>query len=519
MVRRLTQRNPDPENSKRRLNLETTKTHKSKLTDSITASERLAAIVDSSDDAIISKDLTGIVQTWNAAATRIFGYTAEEMIGESIRKLIPSELQSEEDEVLRKLCAGERIDHYETERLNKDGSRRYVSLTISPLRDVSGKVIGASKIARDISERRASARARFHLAAIVDSSDDAIVSKDLDGIIQSWNHAAEALFGWKPEEIIGRSVLELIPEELQSEEPEILAKLRAGTRIEHYETTRLHKNGDRLDVSLTISPIKDPEGRVIGASKIARDIFENKRMQQTIIDSEKLAATGRMAAAIAHEINNPLEAVTNLAYLLSMDETLNDTARSYAQLMLDEISRAAHITKQTLAFYRDSTRPEPADLAKLMDNVLQLNAPRLKKHSIEVEVNYENTPTVFSFASELRQVFANMIQNAIDAIGSDGKICIHIGPEPATKQDSPRVRVTIADNGPGIPKVLRHRLFQPFFTTKGSGGNGLGLWVSHGIVTKHRGVMRLRSRTGPDSGTTFSILLPVAGISKVKQVA
>lgn len=483
------------------------------------ASTRLAAIIECSDDAIVTKQLDGTITSWNAAASRIFGYLPEEIIGKSIFTIIPPELHAEEHEVLRKLSRGERIHHYETTRIAKDGSRREVSLTISPLKDENGVVIGASKIARDITDRRRGDEARRRLAAIVDFSDDAIISKDLDGFITTWNRAAERLFGWKAEEIIGRSVLTIIPPELQHEEPGILAKLRSGDRIDHFETQRLHKDGHRLEVSLAVSPIKDESGNVIGASKIARDISDRKRMQRALIDSEKLAATGRMAAAIAHELNNPLEAVTNLAYLLSIDSGLNPTARRYAEMMLDEISRASHITKQTLAFYRDTRNPVPFRICDLLDNILELNRPVLVAKQIQIRREYESSEPVFGYAAEVRQVFANLILNAVDAALDNGTISIRISNDPTQPTDR-RLRVSIADSGSGIPKSARPRLFHPFFTTKGSRGNGLGLWVSRGIVEKHGGKIRVRSRTeAPKRGTVFSVLLPLSGVRGAGQAA
>jgi PAS domain S-box-containing protein len=478
-----------------------------KPTDSEVASLRLAAIVDSTDDAIVSKDLDGTILSWNAAATRMFGYQPKEIIGESIYTIIPAALHREEDEVLRKLRAGEGIDHYETIRRRKDGSYVDVSLIISPLKDENGTVIGASKIARDISDLRRGDEERFRLAAIVESSDDAIVSKDLEGRITSWNAAATRLFGWTPQEIIGRSILTVIPVELHKEELRILARLQAGERIEHFETVRKHKDGHLVEVSVAISPVKDRTGRVIGVSKIARDITEHKRMQEALIQSEKLAATGRLAAAIAHEINNPLESVTNLAYLLSIDSSLSETAHRYAELMLQEISRANEITKQTLAYYRDTGKPSEVHIRALVENVIELNRPRLQNKKIKIECDFRTSDPVHGLAAEIRQVIANLLLNAMDAVPDRGNIRVRLSGDPVSHKQ--RIRLTIADNGHGIAAPDRKRMFEPFFTTKGNKGTGLGLWVSRGIVKKHGGRIEVRSCKRPGkSGTVFSVLLP-----------
>jgi PAS domain S-box-containing protein len=308
----------------------------------------LAAIVESSDDAILSKDLNGIVTSWNTAAERLFGYHANEIVGQSVLTIIPEEFHQEEPAILRRLCAGERIEHYETERKHRDGHHIQVSVTISPIRDEKGKVIGASKIARDISGRKAADELRFRLAAIVESSDDAIVGKNLSGIITSWNAAAERLFEYNEAEIIGHSILTLIPQHLHFEEPEFLRRLQANERIEHYETQRVSKSGRILDVSLTISPVRNSQGIVIGASKIARDISEWRRAQAALIEAEKAVERGRMANTLAHEINNPLESITNLAHLLVTDPSLGDAARKYAQMLETEISRASDISRRIL---------------------------------------------------------------------------------------------------------------------------------------------------------------------------
>jgi PAS domain S-box-containing protein len=348
-------------------------------------------------------------------------------------------------------------------------------------------------------------QAKLLLAAIVESSDDAIIAKDLDGIITSWNAAATRLFGYEPDEIIGQSVLKLIPPELQSDEPEILRKVRAGERVDHYETQRARKDGRRVEVSLTISPVRNGDGTVIGASKIARDISEHKRAQAVLLQTEKLAAVGRMAAAIAHEVNNPLEAIINLAYLLTIHPSLDDQARTYARMLLDEVGRVSHITKQTLAFYRDSVRPAPINLPELLDSVLELHRPALIRKKVRLSTSYPHQPAIVKgLGAELRQVFANLILNAIDALPDEGvlRIKIHVGPSDR------EVRVTVADSGCGITPHDRAHLFEPFFTTKSGRGNGLGLWVSEGIVRKHGGRIRVRTSTKPGrSGTVFTVVL------------
>jgi PAS domain S-box-containing protein len=241
----------------------------------------LSAIIDSADDAIISKTLDGIITSWNKGAEHIFGYTAEEAVGQPVTMLIPEGHRDEEPYILACLRKGERIEHYETVRVRKDGTLVDISLTVSPIRRPDGTIIGASKIARDITERKRSAAQLLQAAAIVENSDDAIISKNLDGVILSWNRGAERLYGYTAEETIGQPVTMLIPEGMPDEEPRILNQIKRGERVDHYETVRLRKDGTPIDVSLTVSPVKDANGRIVGASKIARDITLRKSAEET----------------------------------------------------------------------------------------------------------------------------------------------------------------------------------------------------------------------------------------------
>jgi PAS domain S-box-containing protein len=261
----------------------------------------LAKVVESSDDAIVSKDLDGTIVSWNRAAERLFGYTAEEAIGQSIRMIIPEALQSEEDNVLATIRSGTAITNYETIRRRKDGSEIQISLTVSPIYDEAGVIIGASKIARDISGRREAERAVRRLAAVVTSSDDAIVTKTLDGIITSWNPAAERLFGYTEAEALGQSIRMLIPADRQAEEDLVISRIRMGLALSHYETVRQRKDGSTLHISLTVSPLIDDRGRIVGASKIARDITERVRLthaaEEYARDTQRLADFGATLAA------------------------------------------------------------------------------------------------------------------------------------------------------------------------------------------------------------------------------
>jgi PAS domain S-box-containing protein len=287
------------------------------------ALRHLARVVESSDDAIVSKDLNGTIISWNTAAERMFGYSAAEAVGRSIRMIIPADRQAEEDMVLARVRNGEAITHLETIRVRKDGTLVPISLTVSPIHDDAGRVIGASKIARDISARAHAALASRRLAAVVESSDDAIITKDLNSIITSWNAAAERMFGYTADEAIGRSVRMLIPDDLQDEEDVVLGKIRAGQKIDHYETIRKHRDGTTLSISLTVSPIRNELGQVVGASKIARDITERARLlaatREHAMNTQKLAEVGA-AVASTLERETIVQKVTDLATELTRAE-------------------------------------------------------------------------------------------------------------------------------------------------------------------------------------------------------
>ncbi len=251
---------------------------------------RLAAIVENSDDAIVGKDPNGIVTSWNRGAERLFGYTAEEMIGQSIERIIPVDRRGEEPEILEKLRAGERIEHFESVRIAKDGQFVDVSLTISPIRDESGRITGASKIVHDMTDRRRADSANARLAAIVESSDDSIISEDLNGLITTWNAGAQKLFGYTAEETVGRPVdsILLSPDD-PKEVKELLAQTLRGEPVRNFDTRRLRKAGSIVDVSVTVSLIRDPHDNVIGVARIHRDITQRLKAEAARRESDRLA--------------------------------------------------------------------------------------------------------------------------------------------------------------------------------------------------------------------------------------
>jgi PAS domain S-box-containing protein len=467
----------------------------------------LAAIITSSDDAIISKDLNGIISSWNEGARRIFGYEAPEIVGQSILRLIPPELHHEEDFILAKIRSGQRIEHFESTRVRKSGERFPVSVSISPIRDDSGRIIGASKIARDISDRRRADESRFRLAAIVDSADDAIISKDLNGNITSWNSGAQRLFGYEAGEIVGQSILRLIPENLQHEEAEILRKLKAGEKIEHYETARISKYGEIREVSITISPIRNGNGEVIGGSKIARDVSDRKKVERMAIEAEKIATTGRMAAAIAHEINNPLGSVLNLIFLSRQEGVSRADLQGYLTTAERELERVSHIARQTLGYYRDTGSPSEVQLHELIENVLSVYRSRLLAQNIAIQARFDDLRKIMAHSGEVVQVLSNVISNAIDAMPQGGKLSIATSHAVEAEQDG--LRVVISDTGHGIRREHIGRVFEPFFTTKGNLGTGIGLWVAKQLVERHGGQISISSSTErDDSGTAVIIDLP-----------
>ncbi|HXR39939.1 MAG TPA: ATP-binding protein [Terracidiphilus sp.] len=313
---------------------------------------------------------------------------------------------------------------------------------------------------------------------------------------------------------LGRTLPELLPQPVAQElENTVLRVFAEEGPVRNLE---LSGQGGPLKRGWTwlasAYPVRTNPQQVRWVGVIVLDASDRKRSEEALRKTEKLAATGRLAASIAHEINNPLEAITNLLFLLENFCQLEDTASNYVAMAQHEAQRIAEITQQTLRFYRQSTLPTRANLGELLDSVLSLYNGRLSTLNIQVERDYDAEMDLFCFAGELRQVFANLVGNAIDATTAGGRLAIRARRSRNWKDpEQTGVRFVVADTGTGMEPEVRERAFEAFFTTKEVTGTGLGLWVSHEIIVKHHGLVRLRSRTalaGQTAGTVFQIFIP-----------
>jgi PAS domain S-box-containing protein len=478
------------------------------------AEARLAAIVESSDDAIVSTSLDDIITSWNRAAERMFGYSAAEAIGQSIALIVPTDRAGEEREVFDRTRAGQTIDPWDTVRRRKDGTLLNVSLSVSPLRDRRGRVIGTSRIARDIDERVRLDEAQARLASIVDSSDDAIVSKTLEGVITSWNQGAERLFGYSAAEAVGQSIYLIIPADRRAEEDMVLGRIRAGEIVDHFETVRRRKDGALVDISLTVSPVRDSRGRIIGASKIARDITQRKRVERERVAMFEEAQQANRAkdeflAMLGHELRNPLGAISSAIRLLEPGDSASERAALARDVIARQTRHLARLVDDLLDVARVMTgkvllERQPLDLAEAVTR--HINSVRatgkMQEHRITVDAQ-----TVWIDADSLRieQIVGNLVSNALKYTPAGGRIAIRVGP------DDGHALFSIEDTGVGMPAHLLTRVFDLFVQgdrrlDRGQGGLGIGLTLVRRLAELHGGTVEATSE-GPDRGSRFTVRL------------
>ena len=473
----------------------------------------LAAVVESSDDAIITQSLAGIIETWNRAAERMFGYSAGEAVGRPVSMLVPPERIDEEEGAVERIRRGDPVKHFETEGVGKNGRRVPVSVTISPVLTPTGEIYGISRIARDLTERRTLERNVFHLAAIVDSAEDAIASKDINGIVQTWNKAAERMFGYSAAEMTGHSIRTIIPRDRWHEEDEVLARIRSGRSIDHFETVRQRKDGSLIEISLSVSPIKTSTGAIIGASKIARDITVQRQLARDAEEANRVK--DEFLAMLSHELRTPLNAVLGYTRMLR-DGHLGPDRRDRA---IETIERNANLLGQLVADVLDVSsivtgkvrlNMASCDLNALVHAATDVVRPSADAKGIELRVDAPETPVRATCDGErIQQVFWNLLSNAVKFTPS-GLISI------ALTNSGGRAKVTVTDTGVGISANSLPFIFQRFWqgetaAHRGTGGLGLGLALVRHFVELHGGTIQASSE-GEGKGATFVVTLPLVAL-------
>jgi signal transduction histidine kinase len=410
-----------------------------------------------------------------------------------------------------------------------DGSSRSVFGNAVPLLDDRGGVRGAVGAFIDITERKRveqesvaakelAEKTVAQFRANIDSMSEGMYVIGTDGKRLLTNPAYFRIHGFDPapsEEFVSSisALLErydLNGRLLSPEEWPVSCALRGETVLQSQQRVRRIDTGKEVILSVNAVPVRDTAGNVTLAVVTIEDITTQKQSEAALIRSEKLASVGRMAATIAHEINNPLEAVTNALYIAKCDRDLSETTRQYLDIADAELRRVAYITRRSLGFYRESNVPALTSVNAVLESAVDLLKGKINAKSAVIEKQWGEPVWIMAVGGELRQVFSNLVANSLDAIDNQGTIKLRVSNAPSITNGRRRVRVTVADNGKGItPSALAH-IFEPFFTTKGSYGTGLGLWVSKQIIKKHGGSIRVRSSSNrARRGTVFSVILPV----------
>jgi PAS domain S-box-containing protein len=371
----------------------------------------------------------------------------------------------------------------------------------------------------DILGRRAEElfQSEQQLRTTLDSIGDGVITCDAEGLVQLMNPVARELTGWSQTEADGRPLEEVfcIVNETTREPMETpvakVKRLDKTVSMANHHAILLRKDGTEMDISDSAAPIHDKKGETTGIVLVFRDITMERKTQEALMANEKLAVAGRLAATIAHEIHNPLDSVSNLLYLMRNGASQDESAH-FMDMAEQELARVTQISRAMLGLYRESKAPVIVDLKEMLEEILLLMERRLSDLGVTVSTEMPKPIEVAAFPAELRQVFTNLVTNAAEAAGPGGAVKVSVSPRCAGidaigQKQQPGATVTIADNGPGVPEDIQPHLFQPFFTTKGEHGTGLGLWVSRGIVNKHGGSIALTSKTGASHGTVLSVFL------------
>lgn len=489
--------------------------------------ELLSAIVESSDDAIISKSLDGTILSWNAAAEQIFGYTAREVIGKSIMLIIPSDRQNEEPAIIERIVSGQAIKHYETVRKRKDGTLIDIAVTVSPLKDSDGRIVGASKIARDITEQRKAREEITFQARLLNAVEQAVIATDLSGTVIFWNEFAEGLYGYSAEEAIGSNIFSLTPAEGSKQKAdEIFETLKLGKSWVGEMTVR-RRDGSTFPAMITDSPIINERGKLIGVVGVSVDISDEKHAaaeRQRLLEREKSARAeaetanrlkDEFLATLSHELRNPLNVVIGYSEILRRTEKpLNE---AFVAQAAEVIRRNALAQSQLVSDLLDLSRLQMGKLAINRERVSLSTIVNDAIETVKAEAQGKNIAVDFRSSNEalvvdgdpvrLGQITWNLLNNAVKFTGNGGRITITL------EKVEGAARLGIEDTGQGIaPDFLPH-VFEIFRQADGSssrrqGGLGIGLALVKQLAELHGGRVEAASE-GTGRGACFSVWLPI----------
>jgi two-component system cell cycle sensor histidine kinase/response regulator CckA len=483
---------------------------------------RYRGLLEAAPDAMVVVNQGGEIVLLNLQAERQFGYHRDELVGQKVKNIIPEGFaerliadgtRSAADALAQQMGTG-----IELLGRRKDGTDFPIEIMLSPLDGVDGILVTAA--IRDITERKRREYDLSCLAAVVESSHDAIVGLTPEGMILTWNSGAERIYGYSAKEATGRSVLFLSPPDRPVEGPTLLGRVQRGETVEPFETVHMKKDGARLHISLTLSPIENADGQVVGVSSVGRDVTESKNLEEMLRQSQKMEAVGQLAGGVAHDFNNLLGVILGYTGLMLDHLAQDDPNRKGIEEIQKAGDRAALLTRQLLAFSRKQVlQPKVLDLNTVVAGTEKLLQRLIGEHiQLQVVLNSE-LARVKADAGQLEQIIMNLAVNARDAMPAGGKLTIetsnvvfdgeYAALHPAARSGR-RVMLSVSDTGCGMDAKTKDRIFEPFFTTKEFGkGTGLGLSTVYGIVKQSGGSIWVYSEVG--IGTTFKVYLPCVG--------
>jgi PAS domain S-box-containing protein len=484
---------------------------------------RFRAVIEKSKDAVVLSSADGRTLYMSPAGERIFGADVAALVNRDGFELIYPDDRDHFRRLLARLieCPSETVNA-EFRILRSDGTFRWIEATARNLLD-DPEVSAVVGNFRDVTEQRLAQEMNARLASIVEYSDDAIMGSTLDGVIQSWNQAAHRLYGYPAQEIIGQSASILIPPDRKTELRGILDRLHEGIAINRLETVRKRKDGTLFEVALTLSPVKDEKGRLVGVSAIGRDLAEQRhaeaalrRTEQQLRQAQKLEAVGSLAGGIAHDFNNLLSVILTYSTTLIRDLAPGDPMRAELEEVKRAAEKASDLTRQLLAFGgRQILRPAVIDMNRIIGGMQKIFG-RVVGEQIELTlILAQGLDRTHADPGQMEQVIMNLVVNARDAMPHGGKVTIETAnasfgemqlAEPLSCPPGAYVLVTVTDTGQGMDEPTRARMFEPFFSTKKDKGTGLGLATVFGIVKQSGGYVWADSEVG--HGTTFKIALP-----------